>query len=169
MWLQQTTVVERRALIATFAGYGVDGFDYMIYTFVIPTLLGLWGMSRAEAGFIATGSLLSAAAGGWAAGVLADRFGRVRLLQITVLWFALFTGLCGFTDTYRQLLWTRVLQGFGFGGEWSVGAVLIAETIASRNRESSKASASVLLRWIRSDSSLMCATACSYDCFTSSA
>ncbi len=134
MWLQQTTVVERRALIATFAGYGVDGFDYMIYTFVIPTLLGLWGMSRAEAGFIATGSLLSAAAGGWAAGVLADRFGRVRLLQITVLWFALFTGLCGFTDTYRQLLWTRVLQGFGFGGEWSVGAVLIAETIASRNR-----------------------------------
>jgi hypothetical protein len=39
MWLKQTTVPERRALLAAFAGYGVDGFDTMIYTFIIATLL----------------------------------------------------------------------------------------------------------------------------------
>ncbi len=132
--MQHTNAQERRTLLAAFAGYGVDGFDYMIYTFVITTLLGLWGMTKAEAGNIATGALLCSAIGGWAAGVLADRFGRVRVLQLTILWFAVFTLLSGFTTSYAQLLVTRSLQGLGFGGEWSVGSVLIAETITARHR-----------------------------------
>jgi MFS family permease len=134
MWLQHTNRQERRTLFAAFAGYGVDGFDFMIYTFVIATLLGVWGMSKAQAGNIATGALLCSAIGGWAAGILADRIGRVRVLQWAVLWFALFTLLSGFTTSYPQLLLTRSLQGLGFGGEWSVGSVLIAETISARYR-----------------------------------
>jgi len=63
MWLQQTTTGERRALLAAFLGYGVDGFDFMIYTFIIPTLLVAWHMSHAQAGYIATGALLTSAAG----------------------------------------------------------------------------------------------------------
>ena len=134
MWLQRTTANQRRALLAAYAGYGLDGFDFMIYTFVIPTLLALWSMSKAEAGFIASASLITSAIGGWGAGVLADRFGRVRILQLTVLWFAVFTCLSGFAHTYGQLLFTRTLQGFGFGGEWAVGSVLIAESIEARHR-----------------------------------
>ena len=72
--------------------------------------------------------------GGWAAGVLADRYGRVRVLQWTVLWFALFTFLSGFTTSFEQLFFTRAMQGFGMGGEWAVGSVLIAETINARHR-----------------------------------
>ncbi|MCE4537136.1 MFS transporter [Pelomonas sp. P7] len=134
MWLKHTTPAERRTLTATFAGYGVDGFDYMIYTFLIPTLIAAWGMSKAEAGYIATGALITSAIGGWAAGVLADRFGRVRVLQWTVLWFAAFTALSGFTSSFGQLFFTRAMQGFGMGGEWAVGSVLIAETIAAQHR-----------------------------------
>lgn len=134
MWLQQTSVSERRTLLAGFLGYAVDGFDFMVYTFVIPTLILEWRMTRTEAGYIATGSLLTSAAGGWAAGILADRYGRVRLLQATVLWFSVFTFLSGFTRSYPELLFTRSMQGFGFGGEWSVGAVLVAETIEARHR-----------------------------------
>ncbi len=44
MWLQETTASERRALLAAYAGYGLDGFDFMIYSFIIPTLLSLWSM-----------------------------------------------------------------------------------------------------------------------------
>jgi MFS family permease len=134
MWLQRTNVNERRAMLAAFAGYGLDGFDFMVYTFIIPTLLTLWGMSKAEAGYIASATLITSAIGGWGAGVLADRFGRVRILQLTVLWFAAFTFLSGFTHSYGQLLFTRAMQGFGFGGEWSVGSVLVAETIEARHR-----------------------------------
>jgi MFS family permease len=134
MWLQQTSVGERRTLLAGFLGYGVDGFDFMIYTFVIPTLLTEFSMTKAEAGAIATAALLTSAVGGWAAGILADRYGRTRILQLTVLWFAAFTFLSGFTHSYRELLLTRAMQGFGFGGEWSVGSVLVAETIQARHR-----------------------------------
>jgi MFS family permease len=134
MWLQSTSASERRVLLATYAGYGLDGFDLMIYSFVIPTLLTLWSMSKAQAGYIATGALVTSAIGGWAAGVLADRFGRARILQLTVLWFALFTFLSGFTHNFGELFWTRALQGFGFGGEWSVGSVLVAEIIDARHR-----------------------------------
>ena len=91
MWLQSTSASERRALLATYLGYGLDGFDFMIYSFIIPMLLTLWSMSKAQAGYIATGALITSAIGGWAAGVLADRFGRARILQLTVLWFALFS------------------------------------------------------------------------------
>jgi MFS family permease len=134
MWLQATSPTERRALLATYLGYGLDGFDFMIYSFIIPSLLTLWGMSKAEAGYIASGALITSAIGGWAAGVLADRYGRARILQLTVLWFAVFTFLSGFTHSFGQLFFTRAMQGFGFGGEWSVGSVLVAEIIDARHR-----------------------------------
>ena len=134
MWLLQTSRQERRAMLAAYAGYGLDGFDFMVYTFIIPTLIALWGMSKAEAGYIASATLITSAIGGWGAGVLADRYGRVRVLQLTVLWFAAFTFLSGFTHSYGQLLFTRAMQGFGFGGEWAVGSVLVSETIEARNR-----------------------------------
>ncbi|KAA0123568.1 MFS transporter [Methylobacterium sp. P1-11] len=134
MWVKDTSPAERRVLGAAFAGYGVDAFDYMVYTFLIPTLVVVWGLTKVEAGNIATAALVTSAIGGWAAGVLADRYGRVVVLQGTVAWFTLFTVLSGFTQSYEQLLVTRALQGFGFGGEWSVGSVLIAETIQARYR-----------------------------------
>jgi MFS family permease len=125
---------ERYAFAAAFGGYAIDAFDYMTYTFVISTLIASWQMTNTQAGFIATGALLSSAVGGWAAGVLADRYGRVKMLQISVLWFTFFTFLSGFTNSFVQLLLTRTLQGIGFGGEWSVGAILIAEMIRPEHR-----------------------------------
>jgi len=134
VWIRETNSNERKTLVAAFAGYGVDAFDYMIYTFLIPTLMAIWHMSKVEAGYIATGALVTSAIGGWAAGILADKYGRVRVLQWTVAWFTLFTFLSGFTDSFEQLFFTRAMQGFGFGGEWSVGAVLIAEMIQAKHR-----------------------------------
>ncbi len=134
MWLQTVSRNERRAILAAYAGYGLDGFDFLVYTFIIPTLMRLWDMSKAEAGYIAGAALITSSIGGWSAGILADRFGRVRILQLTVALFAAFTFLSGFTHSYGQLLFTRAMQGFGFGGEWAVGSVLVSETIEARHR-----------------------------------
>ena len=133
-WLATTTKQERITLTAAFGGYTLDAFDFMIYSFIIPTLIAAWSMSKAEAGLIATAALLSSAVGGWAAGVLADKYGRIKILQLTIVWFALFTFLSGFTTSFGQLMFTRTLQGLGFGGEWSVGSVLIAEMIRAQHR-----------------------------------
>jgi MFS family permease len=134
VWIQDISHEERKTLVAAFAGYATDAFDFMIYTMLIPTLIGAWSMTRAQAGHIATGALITSAIGGWAAGVLSDKYGRVKILQVTVLWFSVFTFLSGFTSSYEQLFLTRALQGLGFGGEWSVGSVLVAEMIQARHR-----------------------------------
>lgn len=103
MWTKDTSYEERKTLGAAFAGYTTDAFDYMIYTILIPTLLAGWGMTKAQAGSIATGVMITSAVGGWAAGVLSDKYGRVRMLQLTVLWYSFFTFLSGFTNSYEQL------------------------------------------------------------------
>ena len=133
-WIHQLHSGEKLTLGACFAGYAMDSFDFMIYTFMIPTLVMIWHMNKSEAGLIATAALLSSAVGGWFAGVLADKYGRVRMLQVTIGWYCLFTFLSGFTNSPGQLLVTRTLQGLGMGGEWSVGSVLIAEIIRPEHR-----------------------------------
>jgi MFS family permease len=133
-WLRELSAPERRTFIAAFAGWSVDALDVMVYTFVIPTLITAWGMSKGQAGWVATASLIMSAIGGWSAGILADRYGRVKVLQITILWFAVFTFACGFTNSFEQLLICRALQGLGFGGEWAVGSVLIGEMIRAEHR-----------------------------------
>jgi len=134
IWIFDLTSTERSTLIATFGGWALDGMDVMIYSFVIPTLIAAWHMSTGQAGMLSTVALLVSAVGGWLAGVLADRIGRTRVLQITILWFAVFTFLSGFTNSFWQLLVTRGLQGLGFGGEWAVGSVLMGEAIRARYR-----------------------------------
>jgi MFS family permease len=133
-WLDQLDANGRRTLIACFAGWALDALDAQIYTLVIPILIGVWGMTKGEAGLLATVTLVLSAIGGWAAGLIADRIGRVRTLQITIAWFAFFTFLSGLTVSYPQLLVTRGLQGLGFGGEWAAGSVLIAEAVPARHR-----------------------------------
>jgi MFS family permease len=123
-----------RTFWACFLGYALDAMDVQIYSFVIPVLIGVWGISKTDAGLLASTTLVFSAIGGWAAGLLADRFGRVRMLQITVIWFAVFTSLCGLTTDFSQLLVTRSLQGLGFGGEWAAGAILIGEVVTARDR-----------------------------------
>jgi MFS family permease len=133
-WILDLTPNERATLIATFGGWGLDGMDVMIYSFVIPTLIAIWHMSKGQAGLLSTAALLISAVGGWLAGLLADRFGRTRVLQLTIVWFAAFTFLSGFTNSFWQLLVVRGLQGLGFGGEWAVGSVLMGEAIRAQYR-----------------------------------
>jgi MFS family permease len=128
------TTTERRTFWACFAGWVLDGMDFMIYPLVIGTLIALWNVAPAHAGFAVTATLLASAVGGWAAGILADRVGRVRTLQITILWFSVFSLLCAFAQDFTQLTICRTLLGIGFGGEWTAGAVLIGETIRPQFR-----------------------------------
>lgn len=133
-WFSDLTQRERRTMFACFGGWSLDALDVQIFSFVIPSLLLLWGITTAEAGVLATITLLVSAFGGWIAGALCDRFGRVKVLQFTILWYAFFTFLCGFAQDFNQLFIFRALQGLGFGGEWAAGAVLMGEVIRDKYR-----------------------------------
>jgi MFS family permease len=144
-WFTNLSPRERNAFWACYGGWALDAMDIQLYTFLIPTLSTLWTMSRGDAGIIGSSALMTSAAGGWLTGVLADRYGRVRMLQITILWYSVFTAASGLTNSFTELLVVRSLQGFGFGGEWTAGAVLIGEIARADHR--GKAVGSVQSGW----------------------
>jgi MFS family permease len=133
-WVRELEPRERHAFVACFGGWALDGMDVQMYSFVIPTLIAIWGLSLRQAGTLGTASLLASALGGWLAGFIADRFGRVRTLQLAILWYAVFTFLSGLAQNYGQLLGARALLGIGFGGEWAAGAVLLGESMRAEHR-----------------------------------
>jgi MFS family permease len=133
-WYAEMKPRERSAFWACVGGWILDAMDVQMFSFAIPALLAAFAITNADAGLIGTVTLLTSAFGGWLAGALADRVGRVRTLQISVGWFAVFTLLCGFAQSYAQLFVFRALMGFGFGGEWAAAAVLVGEMIRPENR-----------------------------------
>lgn len=133
-WISDLTARERRVFGACVGGWALDAMDVQFYSFVIPALIATWGITRGQAGVLGTAALLMSAVGGWLAGWLADRFGRVRTLQVAIAWFAVFTFLSGLAQNYGQLFAARALLGLGFGGEWAAGAVLLGESIRPEHR-----------------------------------
>ena len=112
----------------------LDGLDFTIYTLVLGTVIAVWHVGRGPAGLTVTATLVCSAIGGWIAGYVSDHVGRVRALQLTVLWFAVFSLLSAVSQSFTQLALSRALLGFGFGGEWTAGAALMSEVVRPRYR-----------------------------------
>ncbi len=133
-WYRESDRKTRRVFWTCGAGWAMDTADGLVYQYLIPVLMVAFGMTLAQAGYIASANYIAAGIGGWLGGWLSDRYGRARILQLTILWFSVFSFLSGFATSYEQLLVARVLQGIGFGAEWAVGAVLLGEMIAPQHR-----------------------------------
>jgi MFS family permease len=133
-WYRDADRKTRRIFWTCSAGWAMDMADSVVYSYLIPVLMTALGMTLVQAGVISSANFFAAALGGWIGGWLCDRFGRARILQLTILWFSAFSFISGFTQSYEQLLIVRVLQGLGFGAEWAVGAVLLGELIDPRHR-----------------------------------
>jgi MFS family permease len=128
------------ALTAALLGWMFDGLEMGLFPLVArPALgelladsgdakIGLW-FSVATAGF-----LVGAATGGVLFGWLGDRLGRVRALTLSVLTYAIFSGLCGFATAAWQIAVLRFLSALGMGGEWSLGVALVMEVWPNRSR-----------------------------------
>jgi MFS family permease len=122
--------------IAAWFGWLFDGLELHLYTLVaVPLVVQLLGVASAadpsvkeKSAFIQGAFLAGWAIGGGFFGRLGDRLGRSRALALTVLTYALCTGLCAFAQTWWQLMLFRFVAALGIGGEWAVGASLLAET-----------------------------------------
>ncbi len=119
---------QRRTLTAAGLGWMLDAFDVMLYSLVLAHLIAAFGMSKATAGLLNTLTLIASALGSIVFGVLADRYGRRRMLSASILTYSLFTFACGFSTTITMLAVLRFLLGLGMGGEWNTGAALVAES-----------------------------------------
>jgi MFS family permease len=133
-WYVEMSAKEKKTFWACTGGWALDGLDVQLFSFAILALEKNFQIEDKDVGLIGGVTLLTSAIGGWAFGAVADRFGRVRTLQITILVLALGTFLCGFARSYEQLLLARALVGVGFGGEWAAAAILVGEKVRPADR-----------------------------------
>src|SRR5215472_15541683 len=136
------SALQWRSGLAAWLGWTFDGLDMHLYTLVaapfVAELLG--GLATTDplvgrySSIIQGGFLLGWALGGGFFGRIGDRVGRSRALSLTVLTYAVFTGLSVFSQAWWHLLIFRFLAALGIGGEWAVGASLLAETWPRRWR-----------------------------------
>jgi MFS family permease len=124
----------KKAFKGAFMGYALDSYDFYTLPLGLAAIIATFGLTKGEAGLLATATLVASAFGGIVAGVLVDKIGRSKTLMVTVVTYAVFTALCGIAPNYETLLVFRALQGIGFGGEWAAGAILIAEYAKAEHR-----------------------------------
>ena len=115
-------------------GYMLDALDVLLYIFAVQVLRREFHWSNSTAGLVSSATLIASAIGGVAAGILADRIGRRRTLIYTILMYSIASAGSATASGLATLLFWRALIGLGLGGEWSAGAVLVAESWPAEHR-----------------------------------
>src|SRR5215510_2484120 len=121
------------ALAASWLGWMFDGYEtYALILVMAVAVRQLLPPERLASAPVYMAGLLSVTLLGWAiggviAGVLTDYIGRRRMLMLSILWYAVFTGLTAFSPGYWSLLIFRFLTGLGLGAEWGPGSAIVAE------------------------------------------
>jgi MFS family permease len=138
------TTNQRRGFLAAWGGWVLDGMDSFIYALVMaPALRELLPRSgipgdQSHIGYYG-GLLFALFLVGWGCsllwGPIADRFGRVLTLMLTILCYSLFTFLGAFATSVWMLAAFRILAGVGIGGEWSMGGTFVAEELPETRRK----------------------------------
>ncbi|WP_078503742.1 MFS transporter [Streptomyces sulphureus] len=141
----QVSSYGKKAVVASSLGYAMDGFDLLILGFALSAISAELHLGHTQAGSLATITLFGAVLGGVVFGMLADRFGRVKMLTYSVVFFAVFTGLTAVATGFTEIAVFRFLAGVGIGGEFGIGMTLAAESWPARKR--ARATAMVGLGW----------------------
>lgn len=144
---QESATGQWMALLAALLGWLFDGFEIGLFPLTgKPALSELLarGSDVSEAalktqvdawfGVIIAVFLVGAATGGVLFGWLGDRIGRVRAMSASIIFYALFTGACGFANEAWQIAALRFLASLGMGGEWSLGVALVNEIWPGKSR-----------------------------------
>lgn len=140
-WLREVSRYQWLVLVVAWLGWVFDAMDGALFSLVqTPAMTELLGPGASgaaiglHAGLITSVMLLGWALGGIAFGIFADYLGRTKGLVVTILMYAVFTGLSALAMTWWQLASFRFITGLGLGGEWAVGAALVAEVWPNRLR-----------------------------------
>lgn len=115
-------------------GYLLDAMDVLFYLFALQPIRAEFGLSLSQAGLVTAATMAASSIGGTVCGVLADRIGRRKALILSILVYSLASAGSATAGSLASLLFWRALVGIGLGGEWSAGAVLVAESWPAEHR-----------------------------------
>jgi MFS family permease len=133
-WYREVSRDAWRVLGLSGLGWLFEVYEIFILSLTVPAFIAYFELTRAQAGLIGSLSALGQIVGGIAFGWVADRYGRVKTLTITILIYSLFSGATALAGSAVLVAATRVLAGLGMGGSWTAGAALVAETWKPEHR-----------------------------------
>ncbi|YCA41836.1 MFS transporter [Bacillus sp. JZ8] len=116
-----------KTVVASVAGLTLEGMDIMFISFAMSMIVADFNIDLATGGFISSITNIGMLIGGIIFGILADRFGRVRIFTYTIILFAIGTALTGLATNIEQVYLFRFIAGLGAGGEYGIGMALVAE------------------------------------------
>ena len=117
----------KKTVVASVAGLTLEGMDIMFISFAMSMIIAQFHVDMVAGGLISSITNLGMLAGGVIFGILADKFGRVKVFTYTILLFALGTALTGLAGNMEQVYVFRFIAGLGAGGEYGIGMALVAE------------------------------------------
>ena len=139
-WRTGLTAQHWRVLWGSYLGWIFDGYEaFALIVALPPALHSLLRPDQAPSAAIYAGlaigiTLLGWGIGGLAGGILADYFGRKRMMMLSVLLYAGLTGLTALSTSLAMLIAMRSLTGLVIGAEWSTGIALVAESWPNKAR-----------------------------------
>ncbi|MGG0815701.1 MFS transporter [Paenibacillus alvei] len=117
----------KKTVAASVAGLTLEGMDIMFISFAMTMIISEFNIDFATGGLISSITNIGMLLGGIIFGVLADKYGRVKVFTNTVLLFAIGTALTGLATNIEQVYVFRFIAGLGAGGEYGIGMALVAE------------------------------------------
>jgi len=138
-WYRPLTRYQWLVLLIAWLGWVFDIMDTALFNFAKTPMLkelfhGTTAQRQVVDGAFLTLLLIGWSVGGLVFGILADKWGRVRTLTLTVLIYCVFTGATALCRSWEQVAVIRLVTAFGIGGEWAAGASLLAETFPDKAR-----------------------------------
>ncbi|WP_413524325.1 MFS transporter [Carnobacterium divergens] len=118
---------QKRVLASSAAGLGLESMDIMFLSFALTSIIADLNVNGAAAGLISSITNVGMLLGGVIFGVLADKYGRIKIFTYTILIFALATGAMYFASNIYLVYLFRFLAGIGAGGEYGIGMAIVAE------------------------------------------
>lgn len=123
-----------RLLAICGSAWAFDGMEVIVISFTLPALIAAWGLSGLSAGLLGAASLMGMIAGNWGWGYYADRYGRKRAFQWTVLTYSVFAGLTALAVGFYSGFALRFLTGVGLGGALAVDTSYLSEHLPTERR-----------------------------------
>lgn len=122
------------AFIFAFVSLVIDGVDIMLLSFSLTSLKAEFGLTTFQAGMLGSASLAGMALGGISGGWACDKFGRVRTIAWSVVFFSIMTCILGMTQSYEQFMVLRFIGAFGLGSLYMACNTLMAEYVPTKYR-----------------------------------
>ena len=131
---QKLSGVQILTLVLCFFIVAVDGFDTAAIGFIAPAIRAEWGLDAVQLAPVFGAGLFGLMAGSLIFGPLADRYGRKRLLMVSVFFFGLMTLISAWSSSVEVLVVLRFLTGLGLGGAMPNAITLSSEYAPQRHR-----------------------------------